>query len=348
MGMIHIGDYPEYLKALKDYFGDADRMPSDDDIYDFIEFNNLESDWNIVIEEVKKDITEFILKKRVLSRSKEAKRIIDSYDVYLEKLKDKFGIPESMPKSEDIRSFIEEYNLEKLRGITVEDVKKDIDGFIDGKYDEMYEEALRIKQSTVLKQAQSTISKSYSRSITPKPIRSTVSNYNPETYRSYYTPSIKTYQKPSKPKKLPQTSQPKKDYNTVQYNQNQKNESQEIFLVDGDNHIDEGVKGIEHTKKNTPVKAYFTQIGAKRKFDKKFAKRPNVTSEYVKPGPQAVDNKIIQEAERITKEENQKVTIISQDTGYKKIKGKKKNGSSISTAKSVSEKQKNSRNKKKK
>lgn len=345
--MIHIDDYQEYLKVLKDYFDDADRMPSNDDIYDFIDDYNLESDWNVVIEEVKKDITEFILKKLVQSRPKDDNPIIDSYDVYLEKLKDKFGIPESMPKVEDIRSFIEEYNLEKLRGITVEHVKMDLDGFVDGRYDEMYEDALRMKQSTVSKQAQSTISKPDSRSIAPKPIRSTVSFYNPETNCSYYTSSIKSYQQPSKPKKSPKSSQSKKDYNKVHNKQNQGNELKETFLVDGDNHIDEGVKGIEHTKKDTPVKAFFTQIGAKRKFDNKFAKRPNVISEYVKPGPQAVDKKIIQEAKKITENKNQKVTIISQDTGYKKIKGKKKNGSSISTAKSVSEKQKNNKNKKK-
>lgn len=350
MGQIHINNYPEYLKVLKDYFSGTDKMPSNEDIYVFIEVHNLESDWNVVIEDVKKDITQNILVKRVKrvqSRSKVKKQIIRSYDEYLEKLKDKFGIPESMPKAVDIRGFIYEYDLEKVYGITVEDVEKDLDGFIEGKYDEMYEEALILKQKHVSKRPPSTPSKPISRLITPKPIRNRVSTYNPETYRQYYTPSTIIHQKPSDYSKRPESKKSKK-INKPQNNTNQDNISQETYLLDGDNHSDEGVKGIEHTKKDTPVKAFFTQPGAKRKFDKKFAKRSNVTSELVEPGDQAVDKRIIQEAKKITKKKNQKVTIVSQDKGFKKVAGKKKNGSSISTAKSVSEKQKNNRNKKKK
>ena len=329
---MHIYNYLEYLNMLKKSFGDVKKMPTDEDIYEFIKKYNLESDWNVEIEDVKKDINQSILVKY---RTKAKKQFIRSYDEYLVKLKEEFGIPESMPKDIDIKSFINEYNLEKIYGITTEEVTKDLNGFIEGKYDEMYEEALSLKHEKNSKPDH----RSVYRPIILAPKRRTVSQYYSQSYRSYYTPPIQIQQPASKSKSKSDYNQHGKDKKKIR-NIKQENELQETYLLDGDNHINEGVKGIEHTTKDKIVKAFFSQPGAKRRFDKKFAKRPNVSSELVEPGDQAVDKRIKKETEIITRKKNQKVTIVSQDKGFQKVQCKKKNGSSIFTAKSVKEKKK--------
>ena len=113
-----------------------------------------------------------------------------------------------------------------------------------------------------------------------------------------------------------------------------------MILVDGDNHINEAVRGIEHTTKNTSVRAIFSQPGAKRKFDEKYGKLSNVSSRLVLPGNQAVDNQIKAEAGQLLKKEKHKITIVSRDKGFADFANKKKDKKSknkISTAKSVQE-----------
>ncbi len=326
----HINDYHEYIRLLKETFGDIKIMPMDVEIYAFIQDYNLESDWNVVIDDVKQDITQSVLLKN--------KRIIRSYNEYLEKLKEWFGIPTSIPTEKEIQSFIDFYNLEMVYGITILDVEEDLKGFINGNYDDMYEKLLQLKQKAVY-----------------KPVSRTLSQYTPRQSHSYNKSSIqiqKPTKKPtkktkSKPKPETEFKLSKKNKSKVQ-NKKQENVPGETFLIDGDNHINEGVKGIEQTTKNTKVKGYFSIPGAKRKFDKKYGKRPNVSSELVEPGNQAVDKRIIKDAEKITQKENQKVTIVSQDKGFKKVQRRKKNGSSISIARSVREKLKKNRNRKRK
>ena len=61
----------------------------------------------------------------------------------------------------------------------------------------------------------------------------------------------------------------------------------------------------------------------------------------VKPGDQAVDNQIKSVADKLLKDKNQEVTIISQDKGFDEfIKQKNKSGKQISRAKSVRDRMK--------
>lgn len=110
-----------------------------------------------------------------------------------------------------------------------------------------------------------------------------------------------------------------------------------VILIDGDNHIREGEKGIHNIPMNQEVKVYFSQEGAKSKFDKRTKNRTNVSSYYVKPGNQAVDNRIKSEAgQRYSNGES--VYIVSQDKGFSKYAKKKDNaGKKIHAVKSVIE-----------
>lgn len=301
MGKLHIKNYREYLKRLKENFNGTQQMPSDYEVYSFISRYNLDSDWKIDIADVRQDIRSQILSpKTVIDRPKK----ISSYKEYLIKLKAFFGIPEVMPEDSEIENFISEFGLKKNWGITVEDVFEDLEKSINGKYDELYRDAIHRKKPSVHKSIQ--------------PLNSHVL-----PVRKSVCCSI------SKPVK--QKSKRKKKESNLQ----------KTIYIDGDNHFDEGQKGIEHTTKDTKIRAVFSQPGAKKKFDKKYGRRPNVSSKLVKPGNQAVDNQIKTEAGRLLKNGNQDITFVSQDTGFAKYKNRKKNnklGNKISTVKSVKEK----------
>ena len=97
----------------------------------------------------------------------------------------------------------------------------------------------------------------------------------------------------------------------------------------------------QHTTKNTTVRAIFSQVGAKCKFDRKYQNRPNVSSKLVSPGDQAVDNQIKAEAGQLLKRGDQEVTFVSHDRGFDKYKNRKNDRSSgnrITTVKSVKDK----------
>lgn len=125
--------------------------------------------------------------------------------------------------------------------------------------------------------------------------------------------------------------------NKTSGNVKKKTKSKTIF-IDGDNHIDEGQKGIECTSKDIKIIAVFSQGGAKNKFDKKYVHKPNVSSKLVEPGSQAVDNKIKTEVGSLLKKGNQDIGIVSQDKGFAEFVRRKRNkklDNYISTYKSV-------------
>lgn len=327
-----VKSYTEYIKLLKAAFDGCEKMSEQRDIQDFIDSNSLYEDWGILVSDVSQDIRLHILHPKAYNSSSKKKRIL-SYKQYLESLHETFGIPEAMPESSRISAFIDEYELFRVWGITEEDVTKDLQSFIDGKYDEMHKDA-----TPVYKPVSSVVSKP--RPVTP--VTHTVSypiySYTNIPLTRVYTPSATKQEIPKreekqKPRKIERKTPPVKVKT--------KPEKQETIFLDGDNHFNEGQKGIERLPKKTNVRAIFSQSGAKRKFDNKYGDRPNVSSKLVEPGDQAVDNQIKAEAGQLLKKGNQDITFVSHDKGFEKYRDRKKNGkngNSISVVKSVKEK----------
>lgn len=341
--MKKVKSYTEYIKLLKINFGGCEKMPEKKDIQTFIDSNSLYDDWSILVSDVTQDIRTLILKPKAYNSSPKMKRI-SSYQQYLEKLHDIFGIPETMPESSHILSFIDEYELSRVWGITEEDVSKDLQSFIDGKYDEMRREA-----TPVYKPVTSVVAKPHPIT-TSNPISPVIYNATCSNYLNKYVPRSGTYTplvtKLEEPKRIESTKskKPVKKKPTAKT----KSEKEKTIFLDGDNHFDEGQKGIERLSKKTKVIAVFSQPGAKRKFDRKYGNRPNVSSKLVEPGNQAVDNQIKAEAGQLLKKGNQDITFVSQDKDFVEYKDRKKSGrdgNRITVAKSIKEKQ--SKNKKK-
>ena len=309
MSNIHVNDYGEYVIRLRDTFRTATEMPSYDEILSFIDNNNLEEDWGIVEGDVRKDISSLILDHKTVKSKKAG---ISSYKRYLEKIKDEFGIPDKMPDIGRIERFVEEYSLDDDWGISVDDVREDLDEIIAGHYCELYREAVQEA---------------------PKP--PPVSNWTSKTVFQKSTPATAYRLAPSfSPKQTPSKKISKLT-------------KEETYLLDGDNHYDEGQKGIERLPKEKKVKAYFSQAGAKAKFDAKYGERPNVTSELVKPGKQAVDKKMMSDADQLLKKGNQDITFITQDSDFQKYCDKNAgsgSGNKVSVEKSVKEKEKKRKN----
>lgn len=326
-----VKSYTEYTKLLKATFGGCEKMPEQRDIQLFIDSNSLYDDWRILISDVSQDIRALVLKPKAYKSSPKKKRI-SSYRQYLEKLHETFGIPETMPESSRILTFIDEYELFRVWGITEEDVSKDLQSFIDGKYEEMH-----IDTTPVYKPVTRVALK-------PRPIV-TVTSHKSYPIPSYtYIPQPRVYSPPGtkhetskseeKPKSKPRKGVGRKPSVKVKAKQ----EKQETIFLDGDNHFKEGQKGIERLSKKTKVRAVFSQPGAKRKFDKKNGERPNVSSKLVEPGNQAVDNQIKAEAGQLLKKGNQDITFVSHDSDFAEYRDRKKNrkdGNSITVVKSV-------------
>lgn len=89
-----------------------------------------------------------------------------------------------------------------------------------------------------------------------------------------------------------------------------------LFLVDGDNHVYEALKGVMNTRKDDNVQVYVTQKGLKKNLQTMYGSRVHIKK--VRPGDQAVDNVIKSrmgsEAKRGKYDE---VVVLSQDKGYK-------------------------------
>ena len=334
---LHVKNYGEYLRRLKEDFSGAKQMPSADEVRSFISRYNLYSDWKIVITDVRQDIFLQILNSKTIA---DKQKRISSYKEYLIKLKAAFGIPKVMPEDSEIEDFISEFGLEKNWGITVKEVSEDLEKFISGKYDELYKDAIHKPKHSVHTPVQQ--SYTYVPSVRkPLPISRQVCHAILTSISSGCCVSQNASQKLVRTKNPLQnnpTSKPAKQKHSWK---KKESKLQETIFIDGDNHFDEGQKGIECTTKDTKVRVIFSQPGAKRRFDRKYGRRPNVSSKLVSPGNQAVDNQIKAEAGQLLKKRNQDVTIVSQDTGFAKYRDRKKNnklGNKISTAKSVREK----------
>ena len=88
-----------------------------------------------------------------------------------------------------------------------------------------------------------------------------------------------------------------------------------LYLVDGDNHVYEGLKGVFNSRKTDSVIVYVTQDGLAKKLRKKYEERVSVKE--VPPGDQAVDNVI---KSRMGSEaalgRYAEVVVLSRDKGY--------------------------------
>lgn len=170
-----VKSYTEYTKLLKAAFDGCEKMPEQRDIQHFIDSNSLYDDWRILVSDVSQDIRTLILNPKSYSSSPKKKRI-SSYKQYLEKLYETFGIPEAMPESSRISAFIDEYELFRVWGITEEDVTKDLQSFIDGKYDEMHKDAAPVYKP---------VSKGVSK---PRPVTPVTHTVSYPTYSYTYIP----------------------------------------------------------------------------------------------------------------------------------------------------------------
>lgn len=317
MEQCHIKSFNEYCNVLKQYFIDIEKMPSGKEIKDFISKYNLNADWKINSNDVWEDINLYIFDGQY-ERS-DRKKKIKSYKGYLDALKTEFGIPKSIPVQEEILDFISKYNLEKDWGITESEILQDFDSIIAGRYDDMYKDAIQDEKKDVRKNVQ----QSY--------VSKGVTNSNIHT-NSVCTPKEKTSIIQCIPKCCYSY-----DKNTGADNKRINKGTKKTIMVDGDNHIHEAEKGIEHTPKSIEVRAIFSQPGAQKNFDKKYEKRPNVSSKLVKPGNQAVDNQIKTEIGQILKEDPEhEIAIVSRDKGFVDY-AKRKPDNSIITGKSVQE-----------
>ena len=97
-----INNYIEYQKRLKEFFSGIKEMPSSEEVQSFIDKYNLFIDWQIIILDVKKDISSLML-KNITGKSKS----ISSYKQYLVKLKESFGSLDEMPSRKQSEEFEE-------------------------------------------------------------------------------------------------------------------------------------------------------------------------------------------------------------------------------------------------
>ena len=88
-----------------------------------------------------------------------------------------------------------------------------------------------------------------------------------------------------------------------------------LYLIDGDNNFKEATQRLDMADSTDKVQIYVSQRGL---FDKlKKRKMPHVEVIYVKPGPQAVDNRILEVLEsEIKSEKYEDIFVISRDKGY--------------------------------
>lgn len=95
----------------------------------------------------------------------------------------------------------------------------------------------------------------------------------------------------------------------------------ELYLVDGDNHVYKGLDGIDNLGHCAEVIVFVSQEGLRRKLKKKYGDAINVV--MVKPGKEAVDNSIKGMLKKRVKMRRiyPKIHVISHDRGYKKIIG---------------------------
>lgn len=319
-------------------------MPSDGELRSFISKYNLYSDWKIDKDDVRQDITCQILNYKI--SDKQRKSII-SYKEYFIKLKEVFGIPKFMPEDSEIEDFITDYGLDKNWGINVKDVYEDLEKIISGKYDEFYKDSVHEKKLSVYKLRQQLYSTTSS---TQRRIPARNLSFS-STLKNISCNSEETLQKTARLKSSVMNGLSSKSAKQKAVTQPEKKipKLEKTIFIDGDNNINEGQKGIENTSKDVTIIAFFSQLGAQKKFDMKYRHKHNVSSIFVPPGNQAVDNRIKTKVGQLLKKKNQDITIVSQDTDFKKYIDKKRNNNlknKISVTKSVAEKLKIDKNRK--
>lgn len=94
-----------------------------------------------------------------------------------------------------------------------------------------------------------------------------------------------------------------------------------MYLVDGDNHVYEGLEGLDRldqVNKFGRVRIFVTQPELKDKLIKRYGNQPYITVEMVSSGKDAVDNQIKSIFGNMMKNRRsyQKIYIISHDKGY--------------------------------
>ena len=91
-----------------------------------------------------------------------------------------------------------------------------------------------------------------------------------------------------------------------------------LFLVDGDNHIYEGLKGIESVGLGDSVLVYVSQKDLLEKLKIKSCGRIQIKE--VTPGDQAIDNVIKSRlGSEIKQDRYREVIVVSHDKGYMKM-----------------------------
>lgn len=332
---------------LKETFGIPDKMPEHIEIQCFIDTFGLRR-WEITVEDVREDLRAFmngryeemyrdaVPRQYAARKTKPGSHSISSYKSYLQKLKETFGIPETMPERIELQCFIDTFGLRKWK-ITVEDVREDLTAFMDGRFEEMYHDATQNRTNTENKAPQA------------KYAYRDLSTYTPKIYRPARPTrprSVCTFPVSSSPSFPHQHTQVPKKHKKLEEHIRKK--PKETILIDGDNHFDEGRKGLEN-ESEAKVLAFFSQPGAKKKFDKEYGGKPNISSKLVPPGDQAVDNQIKAMAGQLVKESDQEVSIISQDKGFQKFADKKNQhntGEQIKVSKSVAKRKQRQKHKK--
>ena len=321
-----ISDYPMYMGKVNSEFGNDKEMPSDNQIIAFIRKYDLKTDWNISVDNVKCDIDRLITKNKFR---------VSSYKDYLQKLKETFGIfCTEMPSEQAMGKFVSKYHLYTDWGITVEDVAQDLSNIMNGKWIEMLrncEPKRKVEKPVRAMKIQKPASASQNISSSSNPKANSTSQLTRKyelELREWLHEKLKQIGYVGNSNSSAGDKKGTSVQKPISSAENKKRTNvQKTILIDGDNHINDGRRGIEQSPKDVEIIAYFRQDGAKKKFDNKYKARTNVKSilvKSVKPGDQAVDKQIKKDAGQLLKKKNQVVIIVSQDNDFKEYAKRKK------------------------
>ena len=123
----NILSFGQYKTALENYYISLGSVPlTEDQIRQFIRSNGLDKKWGITVPDVQLDLKDIIVKHNPKSASKSISPI-NSYAQYLQALEKYYIQLEKQPLTNDqIIQFIHDHGLYKSRGITIQDVQKDL------------------------------------------------------------------------------------------------------------------------------------------------------------------------------------------------------------------------------
>ncbi len=313
----HIRSYKEYLIKLKNEFGMISYVPDEQDIQKFIQKYYLDKDWGISSYLVKIDISNIFINLQnnkgasILKQLDERKRL--GIDLVSKHKKDIANINTDI-KHKSETSILKQLDERKKLGIDLVSLrKKDLANLYPSNSFVYKSETSILKQLEERKKRGINLVSKHKEDLINNKVHRL--NYNFETIKNvnFQNSFLETLKKPV----------------LISSNNPILISRKKTYLIDGDNHIDEGMKGIERQKKTVDIIAFFCVEGAKIKFDRKYKERPNVKTFLVPKGEQAVDNRIKAYAGRLLSKGNQDITIVSQDKGYNKYinknNGKKNN-----------------------